>query len=99
MKELWAGMSSGGLLTVGEVAELVGVDPRRIYELIDAGQLPAKGMRGQSGGYEPFPAPKAEDSAEYDPIPSTPAQAASAVRAAEKLVEMAAHTVSGQGSG
>lgn len=31
-------MSDGGLLTVGEAAELVGVDPRRIYELIDAGQ-------------------------------------------------------------
>jgi excisionase family DNA binding protein len=45
MKELWAGMSSGGLLTVGEVAELVGVDPRRIYELIDAGQLPAKRLK------------------------------------------------------
>lgn len=39
-------MSDGGLLTVGEVAELVGVDPRRIYEMIDAGQLPAKHVNG-----------------------------------------------------
>ncbi len=39
-------MSRGGLLTVGEAAELVGVDPRRIYELIDAGQLPAKHLKG-----------------------------------------------------
>ena len=35
------------LLAVGEVAELVGVDPRRIYELIDAGRLPAMRLKGR----------------------------------------------------
>lgn len=39
-------MSDGGLLKVGEVAELLGVGPRRIYELIDAGQLPARHLKG-----------------------------------------------------
>lgn len=34
------------LLRVGEAAEILGVDARRVYEAIDAGELPARHVEG-----------------------------------------------------
>ena len=36
----------GDLLRVGEAADLLGVDARRVYEAIDAGRLPARHLEG-----------------------------------------------------
>lgn len=35
-----------GLLRVGEAAEVLGVDPRQVYEAIDAGVLVARHVEG-----------------------------------------------------
>lgn len=40
-------MSSGDdLVRVGEAAEILGVDARRVYEAIDSGELPARHLEG-----------------------------------------------------
>lgn len=49
MKVLSADMSSGGPLTVGGVAELVGVDPRRIWEWARQEAIPSE-MEIDTGG-------------------------------------------------
>lgn len=38
--------SEGDLLRVGEAAEILGIDARRVYEAIDKGDLPAQRIEG-----------------------------------------------------
>jgi excisionase family DNA binding protein len=38
--------AESGLVRVGEAAEILGVDPRQVYEAIDAGELPARHVEG-----------------------------------------------------
>lgn len=38
--------SEGDLIRVGEAAAILGVDPRQVYEAIEAGELPARRLEG-----------------------------------------------------
>lgn len=38
--------SEGDLVRVGEAAAILGVDPRQVYEAIQAGELPARRLEG-----------------------------------------------------
>lgn len=38
--------TEGELVRVGEAAAILGVDPRQVYEAIEAGELPARRVEG-----------------------------------------------------
>jgi excisionase family DNA binding protein len=38
--------TEGELVRVGEAAAILGIDPRQVYEAIEAGELPARRLEG-----------------------------------------------------